>query len=179
MDYINKISTGYTPEQELAMRNRIRSTDTAQTQGSMNKIRELMAAQGYSGGGGETAQIQNLIRNQNATRQGALSDLDISNAQTDLANQYNKANLLNSMVNTGENARQFNIGTQAADRRFNLGQAANMYQYGTSFDEDRRRYNQEQSDYASQLSDMLAKLGLNSGNSYGGSQMRASTIRKR
>ena len=157
LDYLKNIPTGLTAEQELAMRNRIRSTDTAQTRGGYNKIRELMAAQGLSGSGAEQSGILSMLRNQSATRQGALSDLDINNANMNLQNQYNRAGLLNNMVGMGEQARQFG-----------LGQAADMYKYGTSFDESTRQYNQQRDDYQSQLQDWLDKLnqgGTTSGSS--------------
>lgn len=147
LDYLKNIPTGLTAEQELAMRNRIRSTDTAQTQGGYNKIRELMAAQGLSGSGAEQSGILSMLRNQSATRQGALSDLDINNANMNLQNQYNRAGLLNNMVGMGEQARQFG-----------LGQAQNMYQYGTSLDESTRQYDQQRNDYQQQLQDWLDKL---------------------
>ena len=156
INYLQNIPTGLTPEQELAMRNRIRSTDTAQQQGALNKVRELMASQGLGGSGAEASRFADVIRGQNATRQGALSNLDIQNAQMNLANQYNKAGLMNNMTGLGEQARQFD-----------LGQAANMYQYGTSFDEDQRRYNQQRSDYYTQLNDWLNNY-LNGGG-YGSS----------
>jgi len=152
MDYLKDIPTGLTPEQELAERNRIRSTDNAQMGAGTDRVRELMAAQGLSGSGAETSNIMNLMRNQANTRQGALSNLGIEQARMGLANQYNKAGLMNSLTGMGENARQFD-----------LGQAGNMYQYGTSFDEDSRRYKQQRSDYQKQLEEWLNQLNLGSG----------------
>ncbi len=151
LDYLKNMPQGLTAAQELAMRNRIRSTDTAQTRGGYNKIRELMAAQGLSGGGAEQSGILSMLRNQAATRQGALSNVDIANAQLANRNAYDQAGLMNSMVGAGEQARQFG-----------LGQAANMYQYGTSLDESTRQYNQQRNDYQQQLQDWLDKL--NQGN---------------
>jgi hypothetical protein len=151
LDYLKNMPQGLTAAQELAMRNRIRATDTAQTGGGYNKIRELMAAQGLSGGGAEQSGILSMLRNQAATRQGALSNLDIANAQLANRNAYDQAGLMNSMVGAGEQARQFG-----------LGQAANMYQYGTSLDESTRQYNQQRNDYQQQLQDWLDKL--NQGN---------------
>jgi hypothetical protein len=158
LDYLKNIPTGLTAEQELAMRNRIRSTDTAQTRGGYNKIRELMAAQGLSGGGAEQSGILSMLRNQSATRQGALSDLDINNANMSLQNQYNKAGLMNSAVGMGEQARQFG-----------LGQAQNMYQFGASLDESTRQYDQQRNDYQQQLQDWLDKMGQGGNGSSGSS----------
>jgi hypothetical protein len=154
LDYLKNMPQGLTAAQELAMRNRIRSTDTAQTRGGYNKIRELMAAQGLSGGGAEQSGILSMLRNQAATRQGALSDLDIANANMNLQNQYNKAGLMNSMVGAGEQARQFG-----------LGQAQNMYQFGAAQDESTRQYDQQRNDYQQQLQDWLDKLTQGSSSS--------------
>lgn len=149
MDYLKNIPTGYTPEQELAMRNRIRSTDTAQQAGGVNRLREMLAAQGLGGSGAETSKVGDLIRGQNAARQGALSNLDINNATLNLQNQYAKAGMMNQLTGMGEGARQFD-----------QGQSSNMYQYGTSFDEDKRRYDQQRMDYQKQLEDWLRKMNL-------------------
>ena len=147
MDYLKGIPTGYTPEQELAMRNRVRSTDTAQQAGGINRMSELMAARGLAGSGAESSGISGLIRGQNAARQGALSNIDLSNAQLGLQNQYAKAGMLNQLTGMGENARQFNYG-----------QDSNMYQFGKGFDENQRQYNQQRSDYQRQLDEWLSQL---------------------
>jgi hypothetical protein len=158
IDYTKGIPNGYTPAQELAMRNRIRATDTAQNSGGMNKISELMAARGLSGSGAEASALGGMLRGQNATRQGALSNLDISNAQLSNQNAFQKAGMLNTLVGLGENARQFD-----------QGQGANMYQFGTQFDENKRQYDQGRSDYNKQLEDWLRLNGLggNAGNVLG------------
>jgi hypothetical protein len=81
-----------------------------------------------------------------------------------LQNQYNRAGLLNNMVGMGEQARQFG-----------LGQAQNMYQYGTSLDESTRKYNQQRNDYQQQLQDWLDKLN---GGTQGGSGSSSSSYNK-
>ena len=148
-DYVKGLSTAYTPEQELAMKNRIRSTDTAQNAGATQRIRDLMASQGLSGSGAETAALGNMVRSQNATRQGALSNLDISNAQTDLSNQYNKANMLNSLTNTGEGARQFDTNANN-----------DLFKWGKSYDWQKYMDQTNRQDYLTQIQDMYKQLGL-------------------
>ncbi len=173
MDYLKNIPTGLTPEQELAMRNRIRATDTAQSRGGYNRIRELMAAQGMSGSGAELSGISGMLRNQAATRQGALSDLGIANANMNLQNQFNRANLM------GNIASGIASGTESG-RQFDSGQAADMYKFGTSFDESTRQYNQQRNDYQQQLKDWLAKLNQGgSGSSYGGNNYYVNRSRSR
>jgi hypothetical protein len=158
IDYTKDIPNGYTPAQELAMRNRIRATDTAQNSSGMNRIAELMAARGLSGSGAEVSALGSMIRGQNATRQGALSNLDISNAQLTNQNAFQKAGMLNQLTGMGENARQFD-----------QGQSANMYQFGTQFDESKRQYDQGRNDYNKQLDDWLKRNGLTGGTgSYAG-----------
>jgi len=149
MDYLKNMQVGYTPEQELAMRNRIRATDTAQTTGGMNRMSEMMAARGLGGSGYESSAMGGMLRGQNAARQGALSNLDISNAGLANQNIYQKGGMLNQLTGMGETARQF-------DR----GQDSNMYQYGTSFDEGKRQYDQQRNDYMKQLQDMLRMYGM-------------------
>lgn len=149
MKYVKGLSTAYTPEQELAMKNRIRATDTAQNAGATARIRDLMASQGLSGSGAETAALGNMMRGQNATRQSALSNLDISNAQTDLTNQYNRAGMLNQLTNTGENARQFDTNANNS-----------MFQWGKQFDWQKYMDQTNRQDYLTQLQDLYKKLGL-------------------
>ena len=148
INYNQNIPTGYTPEQELAMRNRIRSTDTAQNIGAINKMREYMASQGLGGSGYEGSTLGGLIRGQNAARQGALSNLDISNAQLANQNEYQKAGMLNQLTGMGEQGNQYN-----------LGQYNNMYQYGTTFDEQKRQADQQRNDYQKQLDEWKKQIG--------------------
>ena len=159
MGRVQGMQVGYTPEQELAMRNRIRATDTAQTSGGMNRMSELMAARGLGGSGYESSAMGSMIRGQNAARQGALSNLDISNAGLANQNTYQKGDMLNQLTGMGENARQF-------DR----GQDSDMYRFGKTFDEGKRQYNQQRGDYMKQLQDMFNKYGLSGG---GGSDYNA------
>ena len=154
---VESMQVGYTPEQELAMQNRIRVTNTAQAAGGVNRLSEMMAAQGLGGSGAVGSAVGSFLRGQNAARQGALSNLDISNAGLANQNTYQKGNMLNQLTGMGENARQF-------DR----GQDSDMYKYGTSFDEGKRQYDQQRGDYMKQLQDMFNKYGLSGGGGGGG-----------
>jgi hypothetical protein len=167
MNYMRGIPTGYTPEQELAMRNRVRSTDTAQNAGAMSKIRDYMASMGLGGSGQETAALGAMMRGQNATRQGALSNIDLSNTQLANQNAYQKAGMLNQLTGMGEQARQFGMGLGENARQFDTGQYNNMYQYGTGFDESKRRYDQERLDYQKQLEDWMRELNNRNGGGSG------------
>jgi len=158
-EYIRNLPTGYTPDQELAMRNRIRSTDTAQNAGGMSRMRDLMASQGLGGSGAEAAALGGLLRGQNATRQGALSNLDISNARTDLANRYGKAGLLNQLMGTG--LEENRLGEQG--RQFDTSQYNDMYRWSNEADYNRYLDTQSRNDYQSQLQMMLKQLGLSGG----------------
>jgi hypothetical protein len=150
IDYTKGLSTAYTPEQELAMRNRIRSTDTAQNAGGQQRISEIMAARGLSGSGAEIGAMGDLMRSQNATRQGALSNLDINNANLDLQNQYAKAGMLNSLTGMGEQARQFDTS-----------QGNNMFQWGKEFDWNKAKDVSTQNEYQKQLAKLYEELGIN------------------
>ena len=156
----NQIPVGYTPAQELAMRNRIRATDSAQNAGGIGKLRDYMASIGQSGGGRESSAIMDMLRGQNATRQGSLSNLDISNAQLANQNAYQKGGMLNSLAGMGEGARQYDVSNLTNQQQFNTGQANNMFQYGTTFDEQRRVGEQGRNDYQAQLAEWRKMLGL-------------------
>lgn len=145
----NNLQTGYTPAEQLAMRNRVRATDTAQTRGSTNQLAEMLAARGLSGSGAEVGAYGDLLRGQAGNRQNALSNLDISNAQLANQNIYQRAGMANQLATTGEQGRQFN-----------QGQYNNMFQYGTSFDESKRQADLGRSDYYTQLNTYLQQLGL-------------------
>lgn len=156
MKNISEMPTGYTPAQQLAMRNRIAATDTAQAGGGMSRIAELMAARGLSGSGAETSAMGNYLRDITGARQSALSNLDLSNAQLDLSNRYNQANMMNQLTGMGEQGRQFGVG-----------QYNNMFQYGTSFDEQQRLAEQGRNDYYRQLEEWKKSLANNSGSGGG------------
>lgn len=156
-DQINNVkglSTAYTPEMEIAMRNRIRSTDTAQNAGATGRIKDYMAASGLGGSGQESAAIQDMIRSQNATRQGALSNLDINNAGLDMQNQYAKANMLSSLTSMGEQSRQFDVGQGNNMAQFNAGMGLNYNQ----LNEQGRQFDTGQ---ANNMSQFNAGMGLN------------------
>ena len=155
-DYIRNLPTGYTPEQELAMRNRIRATDTAQNVGSTSKMRDYMASMGLGGSGAEAAALGGLFRDQNAMRQGALSNLDISNSQTDLANRYGKAGLLNQLMGTGLAENRL---AQEGDQ-FNTSQYNDMYKWANTTDYGRYQDRLSNSQYNSQLQMLFRQLGL-------------------
>jgi len=168
MKYTQNIAEGYTPQQELAMRNRVRATDTAQNTGSISRIRDLMASQGLGGSGAETAALGNLLRGQNATRQGALSDIDISNSQLANQNAYQKGGMLNQLAGMGEGARQFDVG-----------QGANMYQFGTTLDEQKRLADLARSDYMQQLEDWKKQIGWGNTNTQNNTQTRTNMAKQR
>lgn len=160
IDYTKGLSTAYTPEQELAMRNRIRATDTAQNVGAMGRIKDYMAASGLGGSGQEQSAIVGMMRDQNATRQGALSNLDISNAGLDVQNRFQKAGMLNSLTGIGEQARQSDIGNLTNQQQFNTAQGNNMFQWGKEFDWNKYKDEQTQKDYDSQLALLFQQLEL-------------------
>lgn len=147
MAVINKLPTGYTPEQQLAIRNRIAATDTAQAGGGLNRISEIMAARGLSGSGAETGAMGGYLRDVTSARQNALSNLDLSNNQLDLSNRYNQAGMLNQLAGMGEQGRQFGANS------YN-----DMFKYGTSFDEQKRQADQGRSDYYKQLEEWKNQL---------------------
>lgn len=147
MGVINKLPTGYTPEQQLAMRNRIAATSGAQTGGGLNRIAEMMAARGLGGSGAEVGAMGGYLRDVAGSRQNALSNLDMSNAQLDLSNQYNRAGMLNQLAGMGEQGRQFGVG-----------QGNQMFQYGTTFDEQKRLADQGRNDYYNQLEEWKKSL---------------------
>jgi hypothetical protein len=165
MDYTKGLSTAYTPEQELAMRNRIRSTDTAQNAGNTQRIRDYMASVGLGGSGQEASALMNAMRGQNATRQGALSNLDISNAQTGLQNRYAKAGMLNQLTGMGEQARQSDIANLTNQQQFNTAQGNNMFQWGKEFDWNKYKDEQTQGDYDQRLALLYQQLGISNPNS--------------
>ena len=144
---MQNLQTGYTPEEQLAMRNRIRNTNAGQMGAGVNRLAELAAARGYGGSGAEQSGISNFMRGQNAAQQGALSNLDISNAQTGLQNLYNKTGMMNNLYGALQSGNQFgaNLGENA--RQFDIGQ------YNTQ---------QARSDYYKQLQDWYNRLFSNS-----------------
>lgn len=157
MNNISQLPTGYTPAQQLAARNRIAATDTAQAGGGLNRISEIMAARGLSGSGLEAGQMGSYMRDITGARQNALSNLDLSNAQLDLSNRYNQAGMMNQLTGMGEQGRQFGVA-----------QGNNMFQFGAQFDEQKRLADQGRSDYYKQLEEWKREL-QNGGGGLGGS----------
>jgi len=160
MAAISQLPTGYTPAQQLAMRNRIAATDTAQAGGGLNRISEIMAARGLGGSGFEGSTMGGYLRDVTGARQNALSNLDLDNARLDLSNRYNQAGMMNQLTGMGEQGRQFGVG-----------QGNEMFKYGTSFDEQKRLADQGRSDYYRQLEEWKNELNkgggsYNSGNPY-------------
>ena len=155
-NYIRNLPTGYTPEQELAMRNRIRETQTAQNRGATTQLREVLGQQGFGGSGMELSEMGNLLGRQGAAAQGALSNLDISNAQTDLMNRYGKAGLLNQLMGTGLDENK--LGEMG--RQFDTSQYNQMYRWGNEQDWNRKQDISAENKYDDQLRLMLQQLGL-------------------
>jgi hypothetical protein len=141
------LPTGYTPQQMLMMRNKAQSTAGSFNKGASEAIKSAMAAQGLSGGGAEIQAIANAQRGKSQDIQNALSNQDISNANTDLQNQYAKANMIGNSgmnwANLGENQKQFNQNLDA-----------NMYQWGNQENWNRQQYAQQQNQQ-NQLAQMM------------------------
>lgn len=164
------LPTSFTPQDQLAMRNRIRATQTAQNQGNEMKIRDLMARQGLSGSGAETAAMGNMLRGNSASAQSALSNLGIENARTNLSNIYNRAGMTNQLTGMAEQGRQFNVGTQLdlsrlgeQGRQFDTSTLGDMYKYQNNFDYQAAQDAQAKAEYDRQLRILLDQLGINSG----------------
>ena len=170
------LPTSFTPQDQLAMRNRIRATESAQNQGNEMKIRDLMARQGLSGSGAETAAMGNMLRGNSASAQSALSNLGIANAQTNLSNLYNRAGMTNSLTGMAEQGRQFNVGNQMdlsrlgeTGRQFDTSTLGDMYKYQNNFEYQAAQDAQAKAEYDRQLRLLLSQLGINSGmGSYAG-----------
>lgn len=162
-NYIRNIPTAYTPEQVAQMKTAATNVQAAGNRGMTDKIRELMAAQGLSGSGAETGALSNATLKSNANLNNTMSGIDISNAQTNLANQYNKAVHMNQLLGLGlgENQQYINMD------QFNKDLYSNMYRWGKEFDYGKYRDDQSYGQYQDQLALMMKMLGLGGGG-YGG-----------
>jgi len=155
-NYIRNLATAYTPEQILMMRNNIRQQNTGANTGGDTRLREYMAQQGLGGSGAEASALGNLYSKNAMTAGNQLAGLDISNAQTDLANRYAKAGLLNNLMGTGLDENK--LAEMA--RQFDVGQYNDMYKFGQESDYQRYLDRISKNQYNTQLQQMLQMLGL-------------------
>ena len=93
----------------------------------------------------------------NANLASQMSGIDISNAQTDLSNRYQKAGLLNQLTGMGMQENQFNQGLYSDLYKFGQGMdfQNKQFDYGKSQD---ALSNQQ---YMDQLQQMYKMMGLN------------------
>lgn len=160
-NYIRNLATAYTPEQMAQMKTAATNVNAAGARGMTNRIRELMAAQGLSGSGAETGALSSAMLKNNANLANTMSGIDISNAQTDLSNRYNKAGLLNQLMGIGLNENQQAIGQD----QFAKNLYADMYKWGNQFDYQKYLDAQSNKNYQDQFEMMMKLYGLG-GNGY-------------
>ena len=155
-NYIRNLQTSYTPDQVLQMKNNARNLSTAANQGTELKLRELMGQQGMGGSGYEAANIYNQLSSQNKDLGNVLSNIDINAANTDLANKYSKAGLLNTLMGTGMDENKLS----EMGRQFDIGQYNDLYKWGNETDYQRYLDRQSNNQYKDQLRQMLQMLGI-------------------
>lgn len=181
-DYLRNIPTGLTAQQQLAMKTAATNTAAAGARGTAEKLKERMAASGLSGGGYETSALANALLGNQRNLQNQMTNIDLSNAQMDLQNQYNKGGLMQGLINTGagmtqfygglgEQGRQFDIGNQSdlnkyfaglgeQGRQFDIGNYSNMYKWGSEQDYQRYQDAVNRGDYMTQLAMMRKLMGM-------------------
>lgn len=165
-NYVRNIATSYTPEQMAQMKTAATNVNAAGSRGMTDRLRELMAAQGLSGGGAEAGRMQSAMLGNNAQLANTMSNIDISNAQTGLSNQYQKAGMLSNLMGLGLNENAQAIGQD----QFGKGMYSDMYKWGNQFDYQKQQDTQSNNQYQQQLELMLKQLGLGGGgSSYQGS----------
>lgn len=113
-----------------------------------------MAAQGLSGSGAETGAMTKAMLGSNANLANQMSGIDISNAQTDLANRYQKAGMLNQLTGMGLQENQFNQGLYS-----------DLYKWGQGFDYTKGQDALSNQQYMDQLQQMYKMMGMGG---YGG-----------
>lgn len=162
---IRNLNTGYSNEDMLKMKTAATNVNAAGTQGMNTRIAELMAAQGLSGSGAETGALTNAMLGSNRNLASTMSGIDISNAQTDLSNQYQKAGMLGNLMGIGLQENQQAIGQD----QFNKGLYSDLYKWGNQFDYQKGQDAKSQNMYNQQLQMMLKMYGLGgSGGGMGG-----------
>jgi hypothetical protein len=149
MQYAQDLPTAYTPQQMLQMKTAATNVSAAGARGTNDRLRELMAAQGLSGSGAETGALSNAMRGANANLASQMSNIDISNAQTDLSNRYQKAGLLNQLTGMGQNENQFNQGLYS-----------DLYKWGQGFDYNKQLDTTSNRQYQDQLDMMMKMYGM-------------------
>jgi hypothetical protein len=161
-NYIRNMATSYTPEQMAQMKTAATNVNAAGTRGMTNKLRELLAAKGMSGGGYEDSRIMSAMLGSNANLANTMSGIDISNAQTGLANQFSKAGMLNNLMGLGLQENQQAIGQD----QFSKGLYSDMYKWGNQFDYQKQQDTQSNNQYEEQLALMKKMMGLDGGTGY-------------
>lgn len=162
---IRNLNTGYSNEDMLKMKTAATNVNAAGTQGMNTRIRELMAAQGLSGSGSETGALTNAMLGSNRNLASTMSGIDISNAQTDLSNQYQKAGMLGNLMGIGLQENQQAIGQD----QFGKSLYSDLYKWGKQFDYQKGQDATSQNMYNQQLQMMLKMYGLGgSGGGMGG-----------
>ncbi len=153
---IRNLNTGYSNEDMLKMKTAGTNVNAAGTRGMTDQIRELMAAQGRGGGGAETGALTNAMLGSNRNLANTMSGIDISNTQTDLSNQYQKAGMLGNLMGMGLQENQQAIGQD----QFNKNLYGDMYRWGSEFDYGKGQDAKSQNMYQQQLDMMLKMYGL-------------------
>jgi len=144
-DFLSNLPTGFTPEQQLLMRNQAQSANQSFGRGTSDAIKSAMAAQGLGGSGAEIAAISNASMKNASNLQNVLSGIDLQNAQTGLQNQYQKAGLMEQ------------------SKQFNQGQNLDAMKWGQDTDWQRQQYlNQMQ--LQAMFMQMMMPNGSNSNN---------------
>ncbi len=162
---IRNLNTGYSNEDMLKMKTAATNVNAAGTQGMNTRIRELMAAQGLSGSGSETGALTNAMLGSNRNLASTMSGIDISNAQTDLSNQYQKAGMLGNLMGIGLQENQQAIGQD----QFGKSLYSDLYKWGKQFDYQKGQDATSKNMYNQQLQMMLKMYGLGgSGGGMGG-----------
>jgi hypothetical protein len=162
-NYVRNLATGYSPQQVAQMKTSATNVQAAGNRGMNERIREMMAAQGLSGGGAETGALTNAMVKSNANLGNTMSGIDISNAQTDLANRAQKAGMMNQLLGTGLNENQQYINMD----QFNKGLYSDMYKWGKQFDYGKGQDALSNQQYQDQLEMMMQMYGMGNGASSG------------
>lgn len=161
---IRNLNTGYSNEDMLKMKTAATNVNAAGTQGMNTRLRELMAAQGLSGSGAETGALTNAMLGANRNLASTMSGIDISNAQTDLANQYAKAGMLGNLMGIGLQENQQAIGQD----QFNKNLYSDMFKFGQQFDYQKYLDALSNNRYQDQFDMMMKMYGMGGGGGYGG-----------
>jgi hypothetical protein len=163
-EYIRNLPTAYTPEQALMMKTNATNVNAAGTRGMTDRLREVMAAQGLSGGGAEAGRLQSAMLGSNANLANQMSGIDISNANQNLQNSMQKGGMIGNLMNLGLNENQ--LAQQG--NQFNQGIYSDLYKYGTNMDYQKYLDQLSNQQYNDQYQLMLKMMGAGGSGSYGG-----------